>query len=186
LTVKHAMIGGAFNALATSLILSPFELVKCRLQMEGVGAKVKRTGSLKLARAIIKEEGIRGLYRGYSLSLLRDVPGLAISLGAFQFTRRKLHETWGDKTYNSLISGAVAGGSTWLFIYPQDLIKTRIQTTKQTAMKVIKDVYGKEGLRGFWRGFGACMTRAPIAVACSYWTYDESKKLLNKYLKEQA
>lgn len=180
LTVSHAMIGGAFSALATSIIVTPFDLVKCRLQMEGVGAKIKRTGSLKLAKNIIIEEGIRGLYRGYTLALLRDIPGLAVSFGTFQYTKLKLLSLWGDKTYNSLISGAFAGAVTWLFIYPQDLVKTRFQNGKQKTSQIVKEILAKDGLRGFWRGFGACMTRAPIAVACSYWTYDESKKILTR------
>jgi solute carrier family 25 carnitine/acylcarnitine transporter 20/29 len=180
LGLSQAMLAGSFSALVTSLIVSPFDLVKCRLQMEGVGAKIRRTGAMHLGMKIFKEEGLRGLYRGYSITLAREIPGVAVSYGAFQYTRTKLREIWGEKTYNSFISGAVAGVACWLCIYPQDLVKTRTQNGGQTARKIISDILQKEGFKGFWRGFGACMTRAPIAVAVGYGVYEEARKLFSQ------
>lgn len=62
-----------------SLLISPVELLKCRLQIEqSYDKSVKKSTSLSVIRDVLKEDGIFGLFRGLSLTLLREVPGTSI------------------------------------------------------------------------------------------------------------
>lgn len=62
-----------------SLLLTPVELLKCRLQIEQSQPKsVAKTTSLGVIRNVLKTDGFTGLFRGLSLTLLREVPGTSI------------------------------------------------------------------------------------------------------------
>jgi len=43
--------------------------------MEGAGQIQKPTSPLKLVLSTLKNEGISGLYKGYWITCLRDIPG---------------------------------------------------------------------------------------------------------------
>lgn len=70
--------------IASSLILVPKEVVKQQLQAEG-GAGGSALG---LARAILRTEGVRGLYRGYASTILRNAPGNVISFSGYELLKQ--------------------------------------------------------------------------------------------------
>lgn len=74
------MLFSSMGAGATiSILLTPVELLKCRLQVEQSQPKsVKKTTSLGVIQNVLKTDGFRGLFRGLSLTLLREVPGTSI------------------------------------------------------------------------------------------------------------
>lgn len=75
-TFKQSMISGMFAGLVNSFVLSPIELVKCRLQIQ----KESKTnayykGSFDCVRKIVLEEGLRnGLFKGMMSTIIREVP----------------------------------------------------------------------------------------------------------------
>lgn len=87
----------------------------------------------------------------------------------------------------------MAGLGCWLASYPQDLIKTRIQCDfgigdqrRYRPDPVLKDggfvecareIYKKDGLLGFWRGFSVCGTRAVFANAVGFYAYEKAKDI---------
>ena len=74
----------------------------------------------------------------------------------------------------------MCGLNSWIFIYPQDKIKTIIQNT--TADKKIGDVFKEirlnEGYKGFYRGFSLCLMRAIPLHAGVFVGYDLVKKYM--------
>ena len=74
------MLFSSMGAGATiSLLLTPVELLKCRLQIEQSQPKsVAKTTSLGVIRNVLKADGFTGLFRGLSLTLLRELPGTSI------------------------------------------------------------------------------------------------------------
>lgn len=68
--------------IASSLVLVPKEVLKQRMQAGAAGSTVG------VARALIQAEGVRGLYRGYASTILRNSPGNIISFSGYEFLKQ--------------------------------------------------------------------------------------------------
>lgn len=62
----------------------PHEVVRTRLREQAINGAFKYTGFLNTLNIIAKEEGIRGLYGGMGLHLLRSVPNAAVMFVTFE------------------------------------------------------------------------------------------------------
>eukprot|EP01127_Copromyxa_protea_P014981 TRINITY_DN4249_c0_g2_i1.p1 TRINITY_DN4249_c0_g2~~TRINITY_DN4249_c0_g2_i1.p1 ORF type:complete len:304 (+),score=32.09 TRINITY_DN4249_c0_g2_i1:30-941(+) len=84
---------GAGGAVFASFFTFPFDVVRRRLQLQGSlhrpGPKMY-DGAWHCATTIWKTEGIRGLYRGYSLQVLRSAPATALQFVTYDFFKKKL------------------------------------------------------------------------------------------------
>lgn len=194
-TMKQGLYAGAFAGLVNCIVLSPVELVKCRMQMD-VNNQFK--GAWPIFASIYKTEGIKGIYRGMVSSMLREMPCYAAQFATYEVTKNYLHKTYGDKnvTLQLLFSGGLAGLMCWVASYPQDVIKTKLQCDygisdkerQYKTHKILKDggfidcakkIYKSEGKMGFWRGFSACAIRAVIANAVGFFAYEQTKSLFH-------
>jgi solute carrier family 25 carnitine/acylcarnitine transporter 20/29 len=75
-TFSQSLIAGMFGGFMNSFILSPIELVKCRLQVQRESkSNAYYKGPIDCIRKIIVEEGIRnGFFKGLSSTLARETP----------------------------------------------------------------------------------------------------------------
>ena len=134
-------------------------------------------------RLIVKEEGFRALYRGL-------IPALfGVSHGALQFmvyeelkTLTKPKDSVEDKAtsksrfleyvFMAISSKTVATVVT----YPYQTVKSRLQQATQSAqmgiIDIIKFVYSKEGLRGFYRGLPTNLVRLMPGTISTFLIYE--------------
>lgn len=74
--VAHFLAGSAAG-LSQSIICSPMELVKSRLQIQNdIPNAVKHKNPWSCLRHIWKNEGRRGVFKGLGITVTRDIPGL--------------------------------------------------------------------------------------------------------------
>ncbi|KAL3784294.1 hypothetical protein HJC23_004958 [Cyclotella cryptica] len=81
------MVSGAFAATTAWLVGYPFDLIKTRIQA-GTGH-----GVISTARDLVRESGgrvIHGLYRGFTLKLLRSIPASAIGFLTYETAAKVL------------------------------------------------------------------------------------------------
>ena len=192
------MIAGMFAGFTNSFVLSPIELVKCRLQIQRESkANAYYKGPIDCFQKIYLEEGVKnGLFKGLLSTLCREVPCYAGQFGAFFLTKEffcrlnnfKSHSEL--KAWHTFVAGGVGGFFTWLVSYPQDVIKTKLQVSRDNTFpkyhKYVPDggiincakyIYANEGgMYGFWRGFSACSARAVLANACMFVAYEFAQK----------
>ncbi|XP_007026884.2 PREDICTED: mitochondrial substrate carrier family protein B [Theobroma cacao] len=79
-TIMVSLACGSLSGIASSTATFPIDLVRRRMQLEGVAgrARVYTTGLFGTFRHIIQSEGLRGLYRGILPEYYKVVPGVGI------------------------------------------------------------------------------------------------------------
>ncbi len=155
---------------------SPVELLKVRLQVQDHKNK-KYKNIFDCAIKTVKTDGFAGLYRGLTATILREIPSFAgyfavyEGMKSFLNTNTTIHNT----IWNPIISGGCAGIAAWLPCYPQDVIKSVIQSssdTKLTISQASRRIYQTAGLKGFFKGFTPTMIRAFPANAATFLGYE--------------
>ncbi|KAK9666164.1 hypothetical protein RND81_14G165600 [Saponaria officinalis] len=183
---KGVALGGVGTGALQSLILSPVELLKIRLQLQQkphIGSTPEK-GPVSLARSILKAEGARGLYRGLTITALRDAPAHGLYFWTYEYMRETLHPGCrknGRETLTTmLVAGGLAGVASWVSCYPLDVVKTRLQAQTRSSIKYngIIDCFRKsveiDGYRVLWRGLGTAVARAFVVNGAIFAAYELS------------
>ncbi|KAF3619014.1 putative BAG family molecular chaperone regulator 8, chloroplastic-like [Capsicum annuum] len=186
-------VAGMMASLCSQSVFVPIDIVSQRLMVQGYSGHASYNGGLDVARKILKSEGIRGLYRGFSLSVLTYSPSSAVwwaSYGSSQrFIWSKLLDNGTEQggpapSQGKIVAvqaagGIVAGATASCITTPLDTIKTRLQVMghdkRPTARQVVKQLIAEDGWTGFYRGLG------PRFVSMSAW--GTSMILAYEYLK---
>ena len=189
MTITQATLAGALAGGVACILGTPMELVKCRLQMEIVPENGKRTKARHMVLQVVKEQGVRGLYRGNVVTLMREVPGSGIYFAAYEYAKMNLNSWFGENAFNPFLAGGCAGIAGIVTCYPFDAIKTRLQCDEKIypSHKWLKDggiiscarhVWKTEGMRGFWRGLAPSALRSVVAEAFCFFIYENVRKYL--------
>lgn len=90
------LVGGASSLIAKTVVF-PFDLVRKRMQVQGPtrGRYIHKnipeyTGTVTAIRTILATEGIRGMYRGLLVTLLKHAPSSGVTLWVYESTLRAL------------------------------------------------------------------------------------------------
>lgn len=174
---------GAFSGIGTGTVLTPVEFVKGRVQVNP-----KKYPSVPSAvKTVLKEEGAKALYNGYSATLAREVPGNAMWFLTYELALRNLFIPMGKTRddapwYAFPCSGAVGGVFYWGTFYPTDVIKTRMQTDPTYASlslpAAFRRVYKEGGVGALYLGIGITLARAAPANATIFGLYEAANRNL--------
>ncbi|KAI8928184.1 mitochondrial carrier domain-containing protein [Entophlyctis helioformis] len=206
---------GGMSCMAAAMVTHPVDTIKVRLQLQGepvgypaagTGAQAttatastaaqaavpkKYNGFLRGMATVVREEGVGGLYKGISASLLREGTYSTIRIGLYEpFKNALATATTGrdeppraDPLWKKVVAGGAAGAVGSAIANPTDLLKVRMQasTGKLPAGGVLRlaaDVFRAEGLRGLYRGVGPNTQRAIVLTGTQLPSYDHFKHLL--------
>ncbi|KAI9030344.1 mitochondrial carrier domain-containing protein [Hyaloraphidium curvatum] len=161
---------GAVSGACISLISCPLELVKVQRQLEELlsrqGGKVEKGSSFRTFLRIVQTNGVTGLYRGLLPHTLRDTLGTATYFAAYEVARHCLLPFL-PSSLAYFLAGGLSGVSSWLIIFPFDLLKSRLQKDAQLSVRTYsglmdcaRKTYATGGLRGFYSGFSATLLRS--------------------------
>ena len=173
LTVPEIMLAGGFSALPMIIVMAPMERVKCLLQVQTnsteSGSKPKYNGMVDCASKLYKEGGIRSVYKGTMLTMMRDVPGSIAWFGTYEVMKRTLTELQGIDDPSRLsplavmTAGGFAGMACWGSSIMPDNLKSRFQTAPEGKFRGAFDVYTtvvkEEGYGALFTGFRPAMIR---------------------------
>ncbi|KAK3374947.1 mitochondrial carrier domain-containing protein [Podospora didyma] len=202
-TTLGAFIAGGIAACGAVTATHPFETVKIRMQLQGElqdkGHQPHHyRGPLHGVSVIVRNEGVRGIYRGLGCAYIYQVLLNGCRLGFYEPMRGTLTGLiFTDSKTQSLgvnmfcgaasgILGAMAGS-------PFFLAKTRLQSFSpflpvgtqhqyRNAWDGLSRIYKAEGVRGLYRGVGAAMIRTGFGSSVQLPTYFFAKRRLVRHL----
>lgn len=202
------LTAGFLGDLASSIFYVPSEVLKTRLQLQGLlnnphfhsGYNYKST--FHAITDICRTEGPGTLFYGYKATLVRDLPFSLLQL-AFYERFRDLAFAWTDSKEdlsikNELIVGALAGGLAGTLTTPLDVIKTRIQTQQQQQPDLLslkrplilnssifhglRTVARQEGVIGLFSGVGPRFIWTSVQSSIMLFLYQFLLRQFDRYL----
>ncbi|KAK3006374.1 hypothetical protein RJ639_016588 [Escallonia herrerae] len=180
--------GFGAGVLEALVIVTPFEVVKIRLQQQkGLSPEhLKYKGPIHCARMIIREEGILGLWAGAAPTVMRNGPNQAAMFtakNAFDSILWKKREGDGRvlQPWQSMISGFLAGTAGPVCTGPFDVVKTRLMAQSRSGnglkyrgmFHAISTIYAEEGLLALWKGLLPRLMRIPPGQAIMWGVADQ-------------
>lgn len=185
---KAHLVGGFVGGLTSAVTLQPLDLMKTRIQ--------QHKGSTLLSS--LKEiNNPLEFWRGTLPSALRTSIGSALYLSCLNLMRTSLSSrgksTNGVSTFNkssrlpeltmheNMATGAVSRGLVGYITMPITILKVRYESTLYSYTSIthaVRDIYLKEGIYGFFRGFGATCLRDTPYSGLYVLLYEKSKVIL--------
>lgn len=104
--IKGPMITGGCTGAVTSVVLTPFDILKCRAQTAlALGQAYPSTS--EVASKILRTQGLGGFYVGFRAQLMREIPFFALFFGSYEASCQLLrkHTALNDPTVYVISGG---------------------------------------------------------------------------------
>jgi len=192
-----AAAGAAASCLATSLIESPLEMFRHRMQAGVAGG----AGLAAQAAAALRAGGPRELYRGYASFLLKSFPYDAAELVTYALLADAgsslARAGLAPPSITGAMVGALAGAAAVVASMPADCIKLRLELATSapppTTRAAVKQFFGTGaaiaagpgGARALFRGLGPRLAEKVPSTA-AYWLVVEGvRRSLKQFVVDE-
>ncbi|XP_010771958.1 calcium-binding mitochondrial carrier protein SCaMC-2-B-like isoform X2 [Notothenia coriiceps] len=152
---RHLVAGGGAGAVSRTCT-APLDRLKVLMQVHS-----SKSNSMRISGGfmqMIREGGVRSLWRGNGINVLKIAPESAIKFMAYEQIKRLMgsnQETLGIA--ERLVAGSLAGAIAQSSIYPMEVLKTRLALRKTGQYSGIvhcaKHIFQKEGAAAFYKGY---------------------------------
>lgn len=141
---------GVISGLICTSIVAPIEKVKIMLQ----------EGKVVKPMEMLRKNGIMSFYKGWTATLLREPLGYGVYFWTYEVLKRRQKDITSCRAF---LFGSLSGLHSWIYIYPADPIKTRMQNCDMTLKGAVHQIYKEHGIKGFYRGFSiGCLRAIPM------------------------
>lgn len=182
------MLGASLGEVMACTVRVPVDVVKQRAQ-----TNAGTTTSFSVFRKCLSEEGIRGLFRGYHSTVLREIPFSLIQFPLWEGMKRQVVSYRRGTTDSTEVAtglegaccGFISGGIAAAVTTPLDVAKTRIMLAQQKdqvaqgrVLQVLTNCVRQEGVRSLFAGV------VPRTVFISFGgfiflgTYEQAQRFL--------
>ena len=137
--------------------------------------------SFSVLRLVLRTQGFRGLYQGFGITVMREIPFTSLQFPLYEFLKQQLSIRVGRKplyAHEAAVCGSIAGGVAAALTTPLDVLKTRVmldlrvrylfcsfsafssltsvQNTSKNAMPALleraRTIYAEEGSKALFAG----------------------------------
>ncbi|KAF2948343.1 uncharacterized protein [Oryza sativa Japonica Group] len=182
------LLSGGLAGITAASVTYPLDVVRTRLATQKTTRYYK--GIFHAVSTICRDEGVKGLYKGLGATLLGVGPSIAISFTVYESLRShwQMERPQDSPAVVSLFSGSLSGIASSTATFPLDLVKRRMQlqgaagtssVCKSSITGTIRQIFQKEGLRGFYRGIVPEYLKVVPSVGIAFMTYETLKSLLS-------
>ncbi|KAK0389046.1 hypothetical protein NLU13_2622 [Sarocladium strictum] len=195
-TFLAGLAAGVTEAVA---VVTPMEVIKIRLQAQHHSMAdpldvPKYRNAAHALYTVVKEEGFGALYRGVSLTALRQGTNQAVNFTAYTYFKEWLkvwqpqYEGTNLPSYQTTLIGLVSGAMGPLSNAPIDTIKTRLQrapaepgvSALQRIKAIAADMFKQEGVHAFYKGITPRIMRVAPGQAVTFTVYEFLKDKLEQ------
>ncbi|XP_061917521.1 mitochondrial S-adenosylmethionine carrier protein isoform X1 [Entelurus aequoreus] len=178
--VTH-MLAASLGEMVACLIRVPTEVVKQRTQA------TPSSSTYHMLVVTLREEGVRGLYRGFRSTLLREIPFSLVQFPLWEYLKTQWSQRRGHTlhSWQAAVCGAFAGAVAACVTTPLDVAKTRIMLAKAGSttasgniLLVLCDVWKSRGLTGLFAGSIPRMTSISVGGFIFLGAYEKVRRSL--------
>ena len=163
--------------------------------------KLRPDGPISLIISTVRTSGVRGLWLGQLGTLVRETGGSSawfttyeVASKHFLARRQRIHDAMADypkrltrkdlATYELMGSGALAGMSYNLVLFPADSVKSAMQTWAELHPSLprlgfwamARRIWRTRGLKGLYAGCGLTVARSAPSSAMIFYIYETLEK----------
>jgi len=198
--IYKRMIAGWASGITGALACNPLEIVKTRMQSKSaatlaVGTQHTYSGTVDALRGIVKEAGVKGLWKGAGVACLRSAVGMSTYLTSFTVLKEEVikREWMRDSTETDMLCAMIASFISTACLNPVDVVRMRLynQTYSTdgvgklyaTAGDAVLKILAKEGPGAFFKGFTANYAFRGPQYVINFSILEASKRFARKQLK---
>ncbi|KAA0171228.1 hypothetical protein FNF27_06347 [Cafeteria roenbergensis] len=194
-SAAERFVAGAFAGVVSTCTVYPLEIAKTRLALSKAG-EVK--GIVDCLSTLVKQEGVRAIYRGLGASLLGIVPYSGTELMIFSLLRDAYAARFPDRepgVATLLASGAVASLAGQVVAFPLQLARTRLQAQGLPGRETVRynglahclrSVVMRDGFRGLYRGMLPGFLKSIPSCMISFAVFERAKATLRPFANRGA
>ena len=142
---------GMIAGIVNTIFINPMENYKVMYQAQTYSKNRDINWDIRNIR-----NNIKNMNKGFNVTLSREIIANSLYFGLYNDLKKH------TSIFNA---GGIAGAASWLFTYPLDVIKSRVQSSDMTYIDAIKK-------KNLWSGLSYCLLRAYIGNAVGFTVYE--------------
>ncbi|KAM7272456.1 hypothetical protein ACFE04_027119 [Oxalis oulophora] len=179
-------VGGIFSCGLTHMAVTPLDLVKCNMQINPTKYKSISSGF----GILLKEQGIKGFFRGWAPTLLGYSAQGACKFGFYEFFKKYYSDLAGPefaakyKTLIYLAGSASAEVIADVALCPMEAVKVRVQTQPGFARGLsdgLPKFMKSEGAAGLYKGLAPLWGRQIPYTMMKFASFETIVELIYKH-----
>ena len=185
---------GGLSAAVSKSVNAPIDRVKLLLQNQDSNPDIlssgrRYTGIIDCFTRVASEEGVAAFWKGNLPNIIRYFPtqflNFAVKDSYKQLFKPKEKDAPHWKKFSAnLLSGACAGATSMLFVYPLDVAATRLANDISGQFKGLGDclsfILNFGGITGLYTGFGTSVIGIIVYRGFYFGFYDTAKAFMGK------
>ncbi|KAI0798173.1 mitochondrial tricarboxylate transporter [Abortiporus biennis] len=184
---RSLLAGLGAGMMEALFAVTPSETIKTKLIDDAKSPNPRFKGLIDGTSCIVREEGLRGIYRGLFPVMMRQGANSAVRFTTYTTLKQFVQSTAppGQTLPTSITFGigAIAGLVTVYTTMPLDVIKTRMQSL--TARQQYSNsfhcgyrIFTEEGILRFWAGTTPRLVRLMLSGGIVFTSYENIMRLL--------
>jgi len=188
ISAPRSLLAGLGAGMTEAIFaVTPSETIKTKLIDDSHSPKPRYKGLIHGTTSIVREEGIRGIYRGLFPVMARQGANSAVRFTTYatlkQFVQGNTRPGQALPSSLTFAIGAIAGLVTVYTTMPLDVIKTRMQTLQartqyRNSFHCAYRIFTEEGITRFWTGTTPRLTRLVLSGGIVFTAYEAIMKVL--------